>query len=78
MLKTLRKRVALKNCNYGLFVTQLLQLSPLVVKSCAGHGFFVENHLVANTKSSFYYLQFESCNLAGNRPDFSHYFQFLC
>ena len=25
--------------------------------------FFVENHLLANTKSSFYDLQFESCNL---------------
>ena len=26
-------------------------------------GFFVENHLLANTKSSFYNLQFESYNL---------------
>ena len=26
-------------------------------------GFFVENHLLANTKSSFYDLQFESYNL---------------
>ena len=26
-------------------------------------GFFVENYLLANTKSSFYHLQFESYNL---------------
>ena len=39
MLRTLRRRVAFKNCNYGLLVTpSYFQLSPLLVKSCAGHN----------------------------------------
>ena len=33
-------------------------------------GFFVENHLIANTKSSFYDLQFESYNLCRHQALF--------
>ena len=33
-------------------------------------GFFVENHLLANTKSSFYNLQFESYNLCRQQASF--------
>ena len=39
MLRTLRRRVAFEYSNYGLLVTMFyFQLSPLVVKSCAGHN----------------------------------------
>ena len=40
-------------------------------------GFFVENHLLANTKSRFYDLQFESYNLCRQQAFFSHYFWIL-
>ena len=41
-------------------------------------GFFVENHLLANTKSSFYDLQFESYNLCRQQAlFFSFIFSFF-
>ena len=46
-----------------LTVEQLQALQAKGLIFLISFGFFVENHLLANTKSSFYDLQFESYNL---------------
>ena len=55
MAKQCWSQIVLESGSWGHSV---LQTPALVI-----FGFFVENHLVANTKSSFYDLQFESYNL---------------
>ena len=51
-------------------VEELLDLQAKGLIFLIIFGFFVENHLIANTKSSFYDLQFESYNLCRHQALF--------
>ena len=57
-------------------VEELQTLQPKGLLFLIIFGFFVENHLLANTKSSFYDLQFESYNLCRQQAFFSSLFSY--
>ena len=53
-------------------VLQALQATGLIFLII--FGFFVENHILANKKSSFHDFGLRVIIIAGNGPYFSHYF----